>query len=196
MQIIFRVTSILAVWSLCAANAIAAPSLIDPFTFTALDDGRLITLTGSRLTAKAQDSAQNAVSIDRSVRDSLRTASSVVFPEGRALHIDDSDYFMLVVNRPSATNPQGYCGAGEEGNLYVLKLKQNVANVALSLRLQSCLQNVELASDGVQSPYKSIKWTSSPPGVRIDWENDGKGQAVTKTYRLQGSVFVESTNGD
>lgn len=196
MQIIVRATSVLAVLSVCAANVFAAPSLIAPFTSTSLDGGRLITLTGNRLIVKARNRAQHAVSIDQSVRDNLRAASSVVFPEGKALHVDDTDYFMVVVNQPSATNPQGYCGAGEECNLYVLKLKQNAAIVALSLRLQSCLQNVELASDGVQSPYKSVKWTLSPPGVRINWEDNGKGQAVSKTYRLHGSSFIESTTGD
>jgi hypothetical protein len=180
----------------CAANVFAAPSLIAPFTSSSLDDGRLITISESRLVVEARDRAQSTISIDRSVRDGLRVASSIVFPESRALHAGSSDYFMVAVNRPSAANPQGYCGAGEEGNLYVLKLKQNTANVALSLRLQSCLHNVELASDGAQSPYKSIKWTSNPPGVRIDWVNNGKGQAVTKTYRLQGSAFIESTTGD
>lgn len=156
MRITFRTIGVLAVWSVLAAHVSAAPSAIAPFRSTAFHDGRTVALVGSRLVVKAHDVVPSAVHIDRSVRDRLRSASSVEFPEGEALRSGGGDYFMVVINRPSAVNPQGYCGSGEEGNLYVLRLRQNTANVALSVRLQSCLQDVELASDGVQSSYKPI----------------------------------------
>ncbi len=100
---------------------------------------------------------------------------------------------MVVVNQSSSNNPTGFCGSGEEGTLYVLQVKGNVAASKYAMPVQSCLNSVSLDTDvNNRSPYLAIQWLDGSPGFKIAWTNIDDAGPATREYRYNGSTFVES----
>ncbi|MEQ5840339.1 hypothetical protein N0A02_12965 [Paraburkholderia acidicola] len=140
----------------------------------------------------AQHSAQ-PVQVPATFKHSLASASSIVFPVSHSKMIDGKEYVLVVVNQASSLNPSGFCGVGEEGTLYVLRLHDLTASPRFSLPVQSCLNTIDLSSDGVKSPYSAISWSESPVGVRVSWQHDSKGNEVVRTFRYENGKFVGAT---
>ncbi|WP_176051796.1 hypothetical protein [Burkholderia sp. BCC1644] len=134
----------------------------------------------------------SALSVPAALRRALADASSVAFPSDRAKRIDGSDHVLVVVNRSSSSRPTGYCGAGEEGTLYVLALHGTRAVQRFSLPVQSCLDSVSLETEsGTQSPYRAITWRDAPDGIDIRWEYVVHDGATHRVYRFVRGAFVE-----
>jgi hypothetical protein len=122
----------------------------------------------------------------------LKNSSSVVFPDDHSRIIDGKEYLLVVVNHPSSSNPAGYCGAGEEGALYVLELNGDAATSRFSLPVRSCLKDYDLANDsGQKSEYSAIKWQNSPVGIKIKWDIYGDASDASRLYIYQGGQFKE-----
>ncbi|WP_423372579.1 hypothetical protein [Burkholderia sp. LMG 32019] len=136
---------------------------------------------------------KSALIVPAALRHALRDASSVAFPSDRTKRIDGNDYLLVVVNRSSNIRPTGYCGAGEEGALYVLELHGTRAVPRLLLPVQSCIDSVSLDThDGAQSPYLAIAWRDDPVGIDIRWEYLSRGGATHRVYRFVNGTFVEA----
>ncbi|OXI93546.1 hypothetical protein CFB41_34580 [Burkholderia sp. AU33803] len=136
---------------------------------------------------------KSALIVPAALRHALRDASSVAFPSDRPKRIDGKDYLLVVINRSSSSRPTGYCGAGEEGVLYVLELHGAHALPRFSLPVQSCLDTVSLDTDGgAQSPYLAIAWRDDPVGIDIRWEFLSHGDATHRVYRFVDGTFVET----
>lgn len=136
---------------------------------------------------------KSALIVPAALRRALRDASSVAFPSDQTKRIDGNDYLLVVVNRSSNSRPTGYCGAGEEGALYVLELHGVRAVPRFALPVQSCIDSVSLdTKDGAQSPYLAIAWRDDPAGIDIRWEYLSHGGATHRVYRFANGTFVEA----
>ncbi|VWD54449.1 hypothetical protein BLA18110_07947 [Burkholderia lata] len=136
---------------------------------------------------------KSALIVPAALRRILADASSVAFPSDRSKRIDGNDYLLVVVNRSSNSRPTGYCGAGEDGSLYVLELRGARAVPRFSLPVQSCVDSVSLETDGgAQSPYLAIAWHDDPAGIDIRWEYLAHGGATHRVYRFANGTFVEA----
>ncbi|WP_423396536.1 hypothetical protein [Burkholderia sp. LMG 21824] len=136
---------------------------------------------------------KSALIVPAALRHVLRDASSVAFPSDHTKRIDGKDYLLVVVNRSSNSRPTGYCGAGEEGALYVLELHGARAVPRFSLPVQSCVDSISLETDdGAQSPYLAIAWRDGPVGIDIRWEYLAHGGATHRVYRFVNGTFVEA----
>lgn len=157
-----------------------------------LSGGRLFQQNAHRLyeTNAIQHKIQ-PVQVPVTLKHSLASASSIVFPVSHSKMIDGQEYVLVVVNHASSSNPSGFCGVGEEGTLYVLQLHDSAAEPRFSLPVQSCLNTIDLSSDGVKSPYAAISWSESPVGVRVSWQQDAKGNEVARTFRYENGKFME-----
>ena len=69
---------------------------------------------------------------------------------------------VLVDTYPSIPGGMSYCRAGEESFLRVLSLGQGSITDALHIKLQSCRENIELASPGVE-------WLPESSKLRVRW---------------------------
>lgn len=121
----------------------------------------------------------------------LKTSSSIGFPADHSRLIGGKEYILLVVNQSSSNNPMGYCGAGEEGTLYVLELRNNIAKPSFSVPVQSCLNDLDLATDSNQrSEYLAIEWKVDPIGIQINWDVYGSKNDVSHFYRYLDGQFI------
>ncbi len=69
---------------------------------------------------------------------------------------------VLTDTYPSRPAGMSLCQAGEERFLRVITLGRHSASETLRLKLESCREDLELASPG-------LEWQQSPPLVRIHW---------------------------
>jgi hypothetical protein len=133
-----------------------------------------------------------ALTVSKALRRALMSSSSIAFPAARSIVISGQEFIMVVVNQSSSDNPTGYCGAGEEGTLYVLRLNGGRAEQAFSTLVQSCLKNIDLFTDsGNKSPYLAITWTEDEDGFQVHWLNYTKPEPLTRRYHYEQDRFVE-----
>ncbi|WP_193103052.1 hypothetical protein [Burkholderia sp. Z1] len=182
-----------AALALLAANAAVACAETPAPESVLLANGHAIEWARPRLLeVDAARHRTTVLSVPAALRRALADASSVAFPSDRSKRIDGNDYVLVVVNRSSSSRPTGYCGAGEEGALYVLELRGTRAVPRFSLPVQSCLDTVSLETDGgTQSPYRAITWRDAPAGIDIRWEYLAHGGATHRVYRFVNGTFAE-----
>lgn len=125
------------------------------------------------------------------LKRALSTSSEIVFPEAASRRLDGKDVFLIVARIPSSTSPNGYCGAGSEDELYAVELNAIVGKIVFSKKVSSCLDNIDLRDDGINSPFESIKWVDSPVGISISWEKDKEGRESVHLYRKIKGGFKE-----
>ncbi|TDV04567.1 hypothetical protein C7408_1338 [Paraburkholderia caballeronis] len=121
----------------------------------------------------------------------MSDSSEIVFPESNSLVIDGREFFLVIVGAPSTRQPMGYCGAGTESKLYALQIDGANASIAFEKLIQSCLKNIDLASDGVAPAYRSISWSVHPAGIRVRWMSDEKDHEVSRIFQYRHGQFVE-----
>jgi len=184
----------LAALALLASNAAVAFAETPAPESVRLANGHEIEWASPKLfEVDAARHKKSALIVPAALRHALRDASSVAFPSDRTKRIDGNDYLLVVVNRSSSSRPTGYCGAGEEGALYVLELHGARAVPRFSLPVQSCIDSVSLDThDGAQSPYLAIAWRDDPAGIDIRWEYLSHGGAMHRVYRFANGTFVEA----
>ncbi|WP_322035266.1 hypothetical protein [Burkholderia cenocepacia] len=160
--------------------------------FVQLSAGPIVQEHSHRLVVTdARHGKLRTLEVPGAIRRALVSSSSVAFPAARSSVIDGHEFIMVVVNQSSSDNPTGYCGAGEEGTLYVLRLDGKRAELAYSTLVQSCLKNIDLFTDsGNKSPYLAIAWTDGGDGFWIHWANYAKPEPVTRRYRYANGNFV------
>ncbi|MDR0243311.1 MAG: hypothetical protein LBJ65_17090 [Burkholderia sp.] len=182
-----------AALALLVSNAVMASAETPAPESVRLVNGHAIEWVRPRLIeVDAAGKRKSALSVPPALRHALADASSVAFPSDSAKRIDGSDHVMVVVNRSSSSRPTGYCGAGEEGTLYVLELRGARAVPRFSLPVQSCLDSVSLETEsGTQSPYRAITWRDAPAGIDIRWEYVAHGGATHRVYRFVNGTFAE-----
>lgn len=185
-QFVFLVT--LSVSSASVLAKIPSPTQID------LEAGRLVQQKDNHLfTVDAGKHKVLPVQVPPVLSRALKTASSIGFPADHSRLIDGKEYILVVVNQSSSPNPSGYCGAGEEGTLYALELRGSSAVPRLALPVQSCLKDLDLASDSNQkSEYLAISWKDAPVGIQVRWDVYGDKSDVSRFYQYQDGQFKET----
>lgn len=135
-----------------------------------------------------------ALKIPEKFKRLLSDSSSSEFPSEHSKTIDGKEYMLIVVNQDSRPmNRMSYCGAGEEGTLYVLQIQSKTVTPRYSLPVQSCWHNLELDDDiGNRSPYSAIEWTDNPAGFKVTWINRNDDPPV-RTYLYEDGTFVDAT---
>lgn len=135
----------------------------------------------------------SSIRLPKSLDRAFRRSSSIVFPVDHSQLIEEKEYVLVVVNQPSSPNPTGYCGAGEEGTLYVLELQGSNALPRFSSLVQSCLKNYILASEyGQKSGYLAITWKNAPIGIHIQWDIHGDINGSSRFYRYENGQFKDA----
>ena len=142
------------------------------------------------LTSPGKPEAFHVINVSEDLHRAMSTASTVFFPESRSLNFAGKEYVLIIISHPSSSQPQGFCGAGEEDVLYVAELGQRMVETRYKSLINSCLKNIELESDGTASPFKSIAWTSSPAGFRVAWLSDAQGAESVQTYKIDAGKFM------
>ncbi|WP_176317803.1 hypothetical protein [Burkholderia vietnamiensis] len=172
----------------CAFAETAAPNSIR------LSNGREMQQDGKHLVEVDVGHHRSAtVQLPPALRRAVASASSIGFPSASSKVVDGKEFVLVVVNQSSSNNPLGFCGSGEEGTLYVLQMKGNVAASKYAMPVQSCLNSVSLDTDvNNRSPYLAIEWLDGSPGFKIAWTNIDDAGPATREYRYNGSTFVES----
>ena len=200
MQIVFwvsphgrRATSILAGWLVAAIFATASPGQqVDRKGTTLLPSGgflRSSTKAGAtRLEISAADanrkSAKWQLTLKRDATVSARApiASVRVIGEVRGIAIVLADEY------PSLPGGLSYCQAGKEQFLRVISIVGQQAKETLRLKLNSCRDNVELASPGLQ-------WDPDLKTLKVHWlMATREGKAEDRTYKINGDGKAEAIN--
>lgn len=160
--------------------------------FVQLSDGFILQEKSHKLLeTDARHGKVQAQSVPNELRRALKSSSSIAFPTEHSKVIDGREFVMVVVNQSSSDNPTGYCGAGEEGTLYLLRLHGSKAEIAFSTLVQSCLKNIDLLTEsGNKSPYLAITWNEEGDGIQIHWLNYSRPAPLTRTYHYQDGTFV------
>ncbi|WP_174363056.1 hypothetical protein [uncultured Caballeronia sp.] len=158
-----------------------------------ISDGRTVTVRDNHLYIREKDASTfHAMHLPKSLRHKLENASAFNFPESQSLRVDGKDYFLVIIDHSSGQAPAAYCGAGNEGELYALRISGKLVTVSFSKLVASCLKNIELSSDGMASPYRSVAWNKMPVGIRVSWASDASGKNVTRFFRFNHGEFVET----
>jgi len=142
------------------------------------------------VTHSDESKTRSTVHLSEDLHRAINTASTVLFPEHRSLNVAGKEYILIVVGHPSSSRPEGFCGAGEEDVLYVAEFDRGRLETKYTNLVRSCLKNIELESDGTESPIKSITWIDSPAGFRVAWLSDEQGAETIQTYWVEGSKFT------
>ncbi|VXB95888.1 conserved exported hypothetical protein [Burkholderia sp. 8Y] len=158
-----------------------------------VSDGKRLTVSDGRVVVAAPGD-KRILKLPPSLQRALRTSAEIVFPEALSRRMGGRDFILVVLKSPSSNSPGSYCGAGTEDELYVLDIDGRTAKIGLSAKVSSCLDNIELEDNGVDSPYSSIRWVGSPAGVSVSWARDRKGVKRTGLYKMANGRFVESGN--
>lgn len=192
MQITWRtIKTLLCAVVVTAFTAVATAQTPEP-QFVQLSKGPIVQEHSHRLVVTdARHGKLQTLEVPGEIRRALVSSSSVAFPAARSSLIDGHEFIMVVINQSSSENPTGYCGAGEEGTLYVLRIDGKRTESVYSTLVQSCLKNIDLFTDsGNKSPYLAIAWTDGGGGFRIHWENYAKPESLTRQYRYANGRFI------
>lgn len=189
-----KIVLLFAIAMVCA-DARASPETIAP-QFVKLADGREIRQEGSKLVnVGATATKVSALRLPIALRHAIADASSIGFPVANSKVINAEEYVLVVVNSPSSSNPMGFCGAGEEGMLYVLRIRGTQADPRFAVPVQSCLKSISLATENNnKSPYLAITWTDAPAGIKIEWQHYGDAGPLTRRYKEVSGRFVQVDN--
>lgn len=174
-----------------AFSAVAIAQTPEP-QYVQLSAGPIVQQHAHRLVVTdARHGKLRTLEVPGAIRRALMSSSSVAFPAARSRIIDGHEFLMVVINQSSSDNPTGYCGAGEEGTLHVLRLDGKRAEPVYSTLVQSCIKNIDLFTDsGNKSPYLAIAWTEAGDGFRIHWANYAKPEPLTRQYRYANGTFI------
>jgi len=97
-----------------------------------------------------------AVNRDATVADFSPPSSVTIVGERKGVAI------VLVDTYPSVPVGMSYCQAGKEKFLRIIAIAQSPPRETVKVKLESCRQNIELASAGLQ-------WLPNPSTIRINW---------------------------
>ncbi|WP_413185264.1 hypothetical protein [Paraburkholderia sacchari] len=161
-----------------------------------LSNQRFISAGEHALIISGNHGKSDTIKVSSKFGKAISSSSEIVFPEPKSLVIDGQEFVLVLVGKPSSNKPLGYCGSGTESTLYALRIGQKSVTVAFEKLVQSCLQNIDLASDGVAPPYRSVSWNAQPTGIRIRWMSDEARRETTGVFEYRGGRFVQSHAGE
>ncbi|MCG1042800.1 hypothetical protein KQH60_09730 [Mycetohabitans sp. B8] len=126
------------------------------------------------------------------LRKTLLTASSCTFPTTHSRVIDGEEYVLTVINHRSNRRPNQYCSSGNEGVLYVLRIKDDAAEPVFSLLVESCMKGIHLERSATwPSRHIGIDWGINPIGIQIDWSHHEDWVPVTGYFFYCNGKFVQ-----
>jgi hypothetical protein len=194
MQIMLQGTKLVIAFLMLATTASFAGELVSTPKQVVLVTGNAVQQKNGQLyEVDAVKHKVSPVRVPAALGRELKKSSSIVFPDDHSRVIDGKEYLLVVINHPSGSNPTGYCGAGEEGSLYVLELNGDAAASRFSLPVRSCLKDYDLANDsGQKSEYSAIEWQNSPWGIKVKWDIYGDASDVSRLYIYQSGKFKEA----
>lgn len=136
-----------------------------------------------------------AVGVDRRITAAMRQATQIIAVAGRGFSQDGRDFVVLGVAIPSvAKQGSSYCGAGSED--YVLLIEWHPRSRTLKLRdrlrVQSCLQSMELQSDQGSDLRVVLRGVADPARVDLTWLQHPRYGPATKTLTIGAGKFILS----
>ena len=160
--------------------------------YVGLRDGRVLQYINNELTVLKDNGSQRMVlQIPVMLRKKLLTASSFTFPTMHSKIIDGEEYVLTVINHRSHRRPNHYCSSGDEGVLYVMRIKDDTAEPVFSLIVESCMKDIHLERSAAQSSrHIGIDWGINPVGIKIDWSYHGDWIPVTRYFFYRNGEFV------
>lgn len=132
---------------------------------------------------------------DTSLKKVLRDASHVSVVGGKCFSQQGVRYIMLAIETPSTSNHgSGFCGAGSEDRLMLLKWGENADDVRFSdeLKVQSCLDSYELVSVQGTGLKDAINLITDPAAFSLKWLSHPQYGSVDKKVTIQGGKFKVS----
>ncbi|MFT4247478.1 MAG: hypothetical protein QM581_05475 [Pseudomonas sp.] len=127
---------------------------------SAFPDGTQVNIPAgnSYFTRKSRhNSKKNITRADAALLQKLLKASETFVLSKKIFNIYDSPAFAIVIRIASAPDkPEGYCGAGYEDYILLIKIDGHVARLQDSLLVQSCLKSISLVSDRGTTPQDAI----------------------------------------
>jgi hypothetical protein len=148
-----------------------------------LPSGCIVTITDG------QDATRATISIGDPRNASLAASGTLerdkdVAPHGRLLDFEvvgevGNKSLIITDSYPSRPGGLSYCQAGEERLLHVLVVVERQIRETLRLKLASCRENVELASDG-------LRWSPDSATLSIHWlfAPERALQQETRVYKI------------
>lgn len=114
----------------------------------------------------------------RAKRDA--TVSPGAKAEVRVIGAVKGSAIVLIDSYPSLPGGMSYCQAGQERFLRVISMAKKQAEETLRIKVESCRENLELASPG-------IEWRPESSTLRINWllGPSSRGSPEERTIRLR-----------
>ena len=147
----------------------ASTEHVQPSVVTARTEGGRTALTVQSA------GSSHTVTVDRDATVASSAAPTAATVAGEIA----GQVIVIVDNYPSIAGGMSYCGAGVERFLRVLSIAATPPVETYRLKLASCRENVELASD-------SIVWQPESAALRVHWLNgpNGKHKSQVMTLRI------------
>ncbi|MDB5902914.1 MAG: hypothetical protein JWM26_1792 [Betaproteobacteria bacterium] len=171
MPMPFFVSLFLAIFAYAASAAADAPK---PVTAAAATDSAASGSKG-KLVVQSETGKRYGIQV---TRDS--TVSPTAQPSEVKLIGESKGVALVVVDSyPSRPGGMSLCQAGKERFLRIISLVQKAPEETFRVKLESCRDNIELASPG-------IEWLPASSAIRIHWllGPAANGRSETRTLRI------------
>lgn len=142
----------------------------------------------------ASTAGARAVLLDGPLARELARASEVVSVGGdRGVLQGGRTFLVLGVAIPSVAKPgDGFCGAGTEDFLLLVEWKARPSKLELRdrLRVQSCIQSMELQSEQGSDLRTVLRSAGDPANFTLTWLQHSRYGPSTKTVTLFNGKFA------
>jgi len=140
--------------------------------------GTSVTCTTEKSKTRLEITSESARYVIRVKRDA--TVSPGAKAEVKVIGAVKGSAIVLVDSYPSLPGGMSYCQAGQERFLRVISMAKKQAKETLRVKVESCRENLELASPG-------IEWLPESSTLRINWllGPGRKGSPEERTIRLR-----------
>ena len=164
---------------LASPHAFAAPSAKPLLSFKIAKE-EIICLGGSQGNAQNCDRTVNMSSLDSATKRVIDRSDEALSLFSQK--INNVNYVVFIARIPSKS-PQstGYCGAGYEDHLILLRYEEKKIVLLDDFLLQSCLKSIVLDNDGDADILKSLTIDQENHAISFRWINnpDDKAHRVT-----------------
>lgn len=137
--------------------------------------------------APQHDVSVTRLRADNALSRATQQATTLFVLGGRSFDIDGQRYMVLATSRPSTnTNGHGYCGAGTEDELLLVRWvpQQHLLKLQDSMLVQSCLQSITLASDQGTQLEAALGQPSQLDPLELTWLTHPKNEGRSRRYKV------------
>lgn len=85
----------------------------------------------------------------------------------------------------------GFCGAGYEGHLLLLKISNSTLNIADKYLVDSCLESISLTSDQGDDPFKALVQTDDKDEILTYDTIEGESIKTHKIYTQEDHFVIK-----